>query len=429
MPGYDPRLRLSATDRFLVAKLGQDDAMLPTGDLADRIAAAVGSLQPEVSLVLDTRDLRYSTYDLWELVEAFNTRSEPMVLDYEENRDWVDHVFPTARFLPVRRTEWPVEYEDLDLRVFADAPPDDLQLELAGQLSGDLPSAEEWEYAVAVDSSLTEYYSSLEEVHRVWKMTVESHRLFTESIGGPPVLARRWLQGEIARSCVRSALQHIAVTLGPDGMLRVQPYHSHAVHEVGPREDILLARPSTLAHRTRSILSPALRRLEELINDPGVREADLDEFFIGAPEILGAMGYQAMYSKVVLDRHDGTSLIPDFLVEPVGSSFADILDLKLPFHEALVVGGRDRRRLSQKVQDLVAQLREYGAFFDDEGLAARVEERYGVKCYRPRLVGVIGRAPIGEDERQLRRLMTAYADVRIVTYDELLGHARSRLLI
>lgn len=82
------------------------------------------------------------------------------------------------------------------------------------------------------------------------------------------------------------------------------------------------------------------------------------------------------------------------------------------------------------MSELVAQLREYSAAFEDRKLARRVEEKYGVKCYRPKLVGIIGRDdPRNADPRELRRLQTSYNDTQILTFDQLHRIAKSRLLV
>jgi hypothetical protein len=139
-------------------------------------------------------------------------------------------------------------------------------------------------------------------------------------------------------------------------------------------------------------------------------------------------GYNRIYPQVILQRDDGTSLRPDFILEPVGNNWCDILDIKLP-DKSVVVGGRDRKRFSASVEELIAQLREYAAYFEDSRLARRIEEIYGIKCYKPRLIGIIGRDPFIEDERQFRRLATQYTDVDVLTFDRLLEIAKSRPLI
>jgi hypothetical protein len=160
-----------------------------------------------------------------------------------------------------------------------------------------------------------------------------------------------------------------------------------------------------------------------------VPEHELQTFLAEHPEIFEALGYSKIYPHLVLERDDGSELIPDFMLEPIYDKWWDILDIKVP-EKPTIVGTPDRQRFSADVSELVAQLREYGAAFEDPNLARRVEEKYGVKCYRPKLIGIIGRDdPRNADEHELGRLMTSYTDTRVLTFDQLLRKAKSRLLI
>jgi hypothetical protein len=94
-----------------------------------------------------------------------------------------------------------------------------------------------------------------------------------------------------------------------------------------------------------------------------------------------------------------------------------------------VIGGKDRKRFSSAVEELVAQLREYAAYYEDPRLAKRIQDVYGIKCYRPRMIGVIGRTPRVVDDRQMRRLETIYDDLSIITFDRLVEIAKTRLLV
>ncbi|HEU4702602.1 MAG TPA: type II toxin-antitoxin system PemK/MazF family toxin [Conexibacter sp.] len=74
-----------------------------------------------------------------------------------------------------------------------------------------------------------------------------------------------------------------------------------------------------------------------------------------------------------------------------GSEWAEILDFKRP-GASVLVGRRDRAKLSEVLADAVAQLREYGAFFDDREAAARIEKSVCIRCYRPKLTVIIARS-------------------------------------
>jgi hypothetical protein len=213
--------------------------------------------------------------------------------------------------------------------------------------------------------------------------------------------------------------------------LTVVPYHAHAVYESIPDEhidELVFARPAVLARRTSSILSNELNEFNRLIGSPSVTEHEIQTFFERNTAFIEMLGYKAVYPKVVLERDDGTSLIPDFMLEPIGNEWWDILDIKLPHHN-LIVGGRDRIDFSHAVNQLRAQLREYGAYFDEEKHRRRIEQRYGIKSYKPRLIGLIGDMIDGLQGDQLRRVMTQYADFEVITFDKLRQLARHHLLI
>jgi hypothetical protein len=212
------------------------------------------------------------------------------------------------------------------------------------------------------------------------------------------------------------------------GEITVTPYHAHALHQVETREQLIIGRPAIIAHRTASLLAPEIQELEHILAQAAPSESVLQKYLEEHPEVLYGLGYRRIYGQIVLEREDGTALRPDFFLEPVAGKWWDILDIKVPDMK-VVVGGRDRKAFSASVTELLAQLREYEAYFEDPRLAKRVEDVYGIKCYRPRLIGIIGRNPRDADERQLRRLMTHYADTTILTFDELLALARQRLLV
>ena len=85
--------------------------------------------------------------------------------------------------------------------------------------------------------------------------------------------------------------------------------------------------------------------------------------------------------------------------------------------------------MSAALTQAVAQLREYAAFFDDRRAAAQVEQKLGIRCYRPKLTVIIGRDPSRFSAEEQRRALTAHPDLRVVTYDNLLRAARTRLLL
>ena len=159
-----------------------------------------------------------------------------------------------------------------------------------------------------------------------------------------------------------------------------------------------------------------------------MRESQLQEFFERNDSFFRVMGYKNVYSQIVLERDDGSKLIPDFVLEPFDGEWCDILELKLP-KPALLVGGRDRKDFSQAVHQLHAQLREYSSYFDEDKYYNRIKEKYGLKLHRPKLIGVIGQHYEPGDEKQIRRVMTQYPNFDVVPFNKLIQFAKRHILL
>lgn len=236
---------------------------------------------------------------------------------------------------------------------------------------------------------------------------------------GGMAAAERWLNSEAAR-----AEPELMLVRDPDGRIAVtrvmrMPETRLAASTAGEFTAVPLV---TLGRRGRAWASE-ISELEMLINDPAVKEQDLQAFFEANPHFLTGADYDRVVPHPVLTRDDGGPLIPDFMMEVSGGA-ADVLDLKLPT-APLITGSSDRRRFGRAVQDALAQVREYGAYFDVPAHRARVAERYGLQAYRPQLTVVIGRRSTADDPLQMRRLWTDVPSrSRVMTYDELLDRVK-----
>ena len=208
------------------------------------------------------------------------------------------------------------------------------------------------------------------------------------------------------------------------------PYHSHSIHEIGMpgASDLIMGRPGIVAETTASVFKYEIREFEALLNQPKLRELDLQRFLEQHPSFLRGLNYKNIYSQLVLQRDDGTQLRPDFILEPFDDGWCDSLDLKLP-RQKVIVGRRDRKTLASGIHEVVAQLREYAAYFEQEKYQKYVADKYGLRIYRPRLIALVGRDLFQMNSAQIRRVMTQYENCQILTFDQLIAHSRSRLLI
>ena len=211
------------------------------------------------------------------------------------------------------------------------------------------------------------------------------------------------------------------------GLIRVLPSTGMELTglETAPGRAIT-ATPRIAYRATRGFWLPEAAELEGLINDPAVRESDLQEFFERHPHLLAGTSYDRVVAHPVLARDQDGPLVPDFMLEPAGGGFADVLDLKLP-RVRLVAGRKDRVRLGAYVAEALSQVREYRAYFEDSQRRQAVLERYGLQAYRPTAAVLIGRDPgPGQDKFELKRLWDELpGHVRLITYDELLRQVRS----
>jgi hypothetical protein len=170
---------------------------------------------------------------------------------------------------------------------------------------------------------------------------------------------------------------------------------------------------------------PAVDELEELINSPYPTERRLQEFFERNPHFLHGGMYAEARPRILLQRVNAGPLIPDFVLRPHNPhAFCDLLELKLP-SARLVVGNKNRKRLSAAVSEACAQLREYRDYFEVLENRKAIEAVHNLRFFRPRLIVIIGRRD-RYSAIDLRRAETDMPNLAITTYDDLIERARSR---
>lgn len=154
----------------------------------------------------------------------------------------------------------------------------------------------------------------------------------------------------------------------------------------------------------------------------------IQKFLERHPNFLKGLNYENIYPQIILERDNDGSLRPDFILEPYDDGFCDILDIKLP-SQKIIVGPKDRKQLAHGVQQVAAQLREYAAYFKQEKYRKMVREKYGLRIYKPRLIAIVDRDMRQMSDVQFRRSLTAYENLQFMTFDQLVQHAKKRVLI
>jgi hypothetical protein len=208
------------------------------------------------------------------------------------------------------------------------------------------------------------------------------------------------------------------------------PYHTGGVHEVEmPKSpDLLIGRPARIAGNSGRVFANEISAFQKLLNSSATRERHIQSFLETHPNFLHGLSYQNIYPQLVLERENRANLVPDFILEPYDDDWCDILDIKLP-KQRLIVGRGDRKTLAAGIHEVAAQLREYAAYFEQEKYRKFVQQKYGINVYRPRLIALVGRDLAQMSTPEFRRAVTAYDDLKIMTFDELIRHCQSRILI
>lgn len=168
--------------------------------------------------------------------------------------------------------------------------------------------------------------------------------------------------------------------------------------------------------------------LEDLINNPRVKEPELQRFFEQHPQFLRIWDQREVYPQVYLTREGDGPLVPDFLLLDRELQRATVVDLKLP-SARIVVRKRNRERFSSLITEARAQLIEYRDWFEDAHNRRKLKERFGMEIFRPRLGVIIGRSDSFRDEFDRQKLASGTADIEIAPYDDIVRHAQRRLAL
>ena len=218
--------------------------------------------------------------------------------------------------------------------------------------------------------------------------------------------------------------QTLLTALG--GRIRLLPGHQIGLYKFAvsqtPGSELLIASPYLITDLTRTYLNEEVEEFEFLVNDPRTSERQLQRFLEAHPKFLLGHSYERLYSQIVLERDRQGPLIPDFILQPIGRSFCDIVDLKLP-KEPVIIGSQNRERFSATIYEAAAQLRRYRDYFDEPKHRTMVQQRYSIQAYRPRLAVIIGRAP-NCDDILYKQIEDGVRDIEVITYDDLIKRAK-----
>jgi Domain of unknown function (DUF4263) len=226
---------------------------------------------------------------------------------------------------------------------------------------------------------------------------------------------------------------HESLLLIPAGnRLMVRPL-SHLAHGLLEQDD---SPPdeSAVAASINAEVSPfgfseaAILELEDLINSPLSKEADLQRYFGAYPQLLLGLDYSRLIPQPILRRDLEPDLIPDFILLPLESSSRGpkIVDLKLP-GQGLVRRDTNRLGYLSAVHKARDQLLEYQRYFSGTAAIRESSVRWGHEIFMPEMCVVIGRSSSFSNSLERQRARASTPDLELLTYDDVVMTGR-RLL-
>lgn len=175
------------------------------------------------------------------------------------------------------------------------------------------------------------------------------------------------------------------------------------------------------------LTAQSIEELEEMINDHRVGERDLQDFFERHPGFLRQWDHRDVFPHVYLTRPEAGPLIPDFLLTNAETQKATLVELKRAITTRPVVRHQTNRvRFANLVMEARSQLLEYKDWFDLPENREIVRRHVGMEIYRPRMMVIVGRRDAFRDGIERAKLSDHHPDLEIVTYDDILTHARRR---
>jgi hypothetical protein len=175
-----------------------------------------------------------------------------------------------------------------------------------------------------------------------------------------------------------------------------------------------------------------LNRFRELILTPDITEPQITAWLAEpAHQFILKMALPAIH---LLDQRkcawvtepSRAAIIPDFFAIKA-NGFTDIVEFKLPeLKGSAVVGKMNREAFSAEVASYVAQTHFYKEYFDDSANRSHVKQGHGIEVYHPKRTLVMGRRWQFEN-KVWRSVASAYPDLTILTYDDLLDSVTAQL--
>lgn len=243
---------------------------------------------------------------------------------------------------------------------------------------------------------------------------------------------------ELYKSYTDDSVSSLLMISRINDRFKVLPCHGLALFDIGDNKQNSLFKPLRYSPLKYASYREIIEKFELLINSKGLKESNIQDYIEEFPQILSGIFPEGAYiiPQLTLKRDNKRDLCPDFFIKPYDERFLQLADLKLP-KEKIVIEKTNRNRFSSAVYDGIAQLREYASYFDNYSERDKFKKMLiamglnaDVDCYKPISTLIIGNdSSWKSNDAIIREMRTSYADIELITYNELIRKTKNRLLI
>lgn len=159
-----------------------------------------------------------------------------------------------------------------------------------------------------------------------------------------------------------------------------------------------------------------------ILENQKVTEHEASEFFLDFPKFLCIGGYYQIAREVVIYAGDKPIYRVDFFRRQYGDKYWDIVELKSPMKPFVIKKG-GHWKFSAEIEAGIHQATDYKDSLENEMNRFLLEERTGIRAYRPKILLVGGRKSDIIDPFELRRLGSRFGATDIKAYDDLYSFA------
>ena len=163
-----------------------------------------------------------------------------------------------------------------------------------------------------------------------------------------------------------------------------------------------------------------LKELEEMINNPNVKENDLQKYFEKYPELLKGDDYDLIIPQATIIGNSNTSWRADFVLRPFDQiNFCKILELKVPQLYTIKKEKSGHVNFYSELNSAIRQLKDYYRAFNNDITKKMFSEKYKTNVFEPDLQLLIGRK---WDTQQINHMQSLQRDnnIKINDWDTLI---------